>query len=478
MAVDVTPILEFLSRETGLCSASGCNGNVLDGVRRAMQRAGISSAEEFLQRVRADESAFDELLAEVTVGETYFFREPDQFGVLRDVILPEIASRMGSDHVVRLWSAGCASGEEAWSLAIACHQAGFGERCHVRATDVSREALQRAEQGSYRKWSFRGPSEDHARMWIREHGSGWQVRDELRRHVTFDYLNLALDCYPSLATGTLGCDVILCRNVLIYFDEDTTRAVARRLYDSLSPGGWLILASTDPPFRHFAPFDLVETGSGIVYRRPLLARPISVSPPAAPPPKPVSPPLSSIFDDKASDDAETSDSTLLNSDDVAIQQAQSALDDGDYARVRMLTETRGDSAVACALLVRALTCIDVTEAEAVCATAVKKHSTFGELHYLHAVLLLELERHALAEQAVRRALFLDRRLAVGHFSLGVILQRSGDATGARRAFRNACDLCEDLPADAALPLTDGEPAGRLLQMAKQHLAMLGNAASS
>ena len=476
MAVEFTPILEFLSRETGLCSASGCNANVLDGVRRAMERAGLSSAEEFLERVRSDESAFDELLAEVTVGETYFFREPEQFRVLREVIVPEIADRMGSDHVVRLWSAGCASGEEAWSLAIACHRAGFGDRCHIRATDVSREALQQAEQGTYRKWSFRGPAAEHAQAWISERGSGWQVHDELRRHVTFDYLNLALDCYPSLATGTLGCDVIFCRNVLIYFDAETTREVTRRLYDSLSPGGWLILASTDPPLKDFAPFDPVETGSGIVYRRPLEVRSFSASPPPVVT-EPTHPPLSSIFED-VTGEAVTSDSTLLTSEDVAIKEAQAALDDGDYSRVRTLTEKRGDNAVACALLVRALTCVDASEAEAVCATAVQQHSTVGELHYLHAVLLLELERHVEAEQAVRRTLFLDRRLAVGHFSLGVILQRSGDTQGARRAFRNACDLCAALPAETVLPLTDGEPAGRLLQMAKQHLAMLGNSASS
>ena len=118
------------------------------------------------------------------------------------------------------------------------------------------------------------------------------------------------------------------------------------------------------------------------------------------------------------------------------------------------------------------------DAEDACASAAARHSTNGELHYLHAVLLLELERYAEAEQAVRRTLFLDRKLAVAHFSLGIILQRSGDAQGARRAFRNAIDLCSSLTPDAVLPLSDGEPAGRLMQMAKQYLALLGDADSS
>lgn len=480
MDPDFSPILRFLSRETGLCSDSDRAASILDGVRRAMTRCRTPNVDEFLSLIQQDEAVFDDLLAEVTVGETYFFREPEQFHVLRETILPEIASRNDAGHVIRIWSAGCATGEEAWSLAIACRQAGYGDRCHIRATDVSREALHRAQQGRYRKWSFRGPAEHLAREWIDVQEHGWQVRDGLRQHVTFDYLNLALDCYPSLATGTIGCDVILCRNVLIYFDAETTRGVARRLFDSLSPGGWLIMAATDPPLSHLLPVDVVETTAGMLYRRPTEASVSYVAPPPSPveipvDDEPINAGLSVFdFDEPATDTSTTSDSTLLTSGDLAVQRAQAALEQGDYAQVRLLTEGLPDNSTACALLIRALTCLDVTEAETVCAAAVDRHSTVGELQYLHAVLLLELERYRDAEQAVRRALFLDRKLAVGHFSLGIILQRSGDERGARRAFRNVCDLCEALSPDTALPLSDGEPAGRLMQMAKQHLAMLGD----
>ena len=88
----------------------------------------------------------------------------------------------------------------------------------------------------------------------------------------FEYLNLALDLYPSIATGTRNLDLILCRNVLIYFGRETVKAVARRLFDSLAEGGWLLLAAGDPIIDDYAPFETIVTEKGVAYRRPLAPR--------------------------------------------------------------------------------------------------------------------------------------------------------------------------------------------------------------
>ena len=93
------------------------------------------------------------------------------------------------------------------------------------------------------------------------------MADKIRRRVVFEYLNLALDFYPSFAAGVWGMNLIMCRNVLIYFDRETIRGVARRLYDSLAPGGWLFTAASDPPLAQDAPFETVGTDAGVFYRR-------------------------------------------------------------------------------------------------------------------------------------------------------------------------------------------------------------------
>ena len=154
-----------------------------------------------------------------------------------------------------------------------------------------------------------------------------------------------------------------------------------------------------------------------------------------------------------------------------LAEAQQAFASGDYDRAVQLTRDRSDEA-ACVLQVRSMANTDAARSEAVCAEAAARLPLSVELHYLHAVLLGSLGRDAEAVQAARRVLYLDRSLAVGHFTLGSLLERTGDLTGARRAYRNAHDLCRARPMDEAVPLSDGESAGRLAEAAAAQRAVL------
>jgi chemotaxis protein methyltransferase CheR len=122
--------------------------------------------------------------------------------------------------------------------------------------------------------------------------------------------------------------------------------------------------------------------------------------------------------------------------------------------------------------VQALANLDQTAALKACDEALAQHPLSAELHYLHAVLLVEVNQHKAAAEAARRLVFLDRSLAIGHFLLGSILRHQGDVGGARRSFRNARDLCAHRPADEPVPLTEGEVAGRLVEAADLQLAGL------
>src|SRR5262249_5413501 len=143
-------------------------------------------------------------------------------------ILPEFRRRWRGIPVVRAWSAGCASGEEAYSLAMVFAEEGLADRAYLLATDVSGAALAKARRATYGSWALRGDGAAAALPHLERHGDRFVVKEPIRRLVTFERLNLALDLYPSLETGTLGLDLILCRNVLIYFDSVTIRAVADR----------------------------------------------------------------------------------------------------------------------------------------------------------------------------------------------------------------------------------------------------------
>jgi chemotaxis protein methyltransferase CheR len=466
----------LLAERTGLVFPPARRDSAEAGIRRAMNRAGLSDPARYRDRLQADPAALDDLISELTVGETYFFREPGHFDFLQREALPQLGTGRPAGHVLRVWSAGCASGEEAYSLAMLLEEAGLGERSRVLGTDISRAALARARRAVYSPWSLRGPGAQRAAAYLRPHGGGMILDARLQRRVAFEYLNLALDVYPSLATATWGMDVILCRNVLIYLDGDTVARIGRRLFEALAPGGWLLTASSDPPLNNAAPFEVVLTEAGVFYHRPVgtgvARRPPAVSEAAGSREmnlgrdEPAGTPYS-VLGTQYPEEARPPSAPQAD----PLATAREALARGDYPRAVELTCSLAYPA-ACALQVRALANLDAGRAVEVCAEAATRHPLAAELHYLHAVLLLDAGRDDEAVRAARRALYLDRSLAIVHFALGSMLWRRGDVEGARRAYRNARDLCTARPAGEPVPLAEGEPAGRLAEAAAAQLAVL------
>jgi chemotaxis protein methyltransferase CheR len=260
-------VARMVNEQTGLVfRKSSCNA-VEAGTRRAMERAGVGEVTRYLDLLRGRDVILNDLIDELTVRETYFFRQPDRFEFIRRHVLPEIRRRRGTDHVVRAWSAGCASGEEAYSLAIVFDQEGLAERSSILATDISGIALQVAAEAAYGVSSLRGMSEELVRRYFHRRGYREVLDERIRRRVTFRQSNLATTDRVEVSDQAHEMDLILCRNVLIYFDRVSVGRVARRLFDSLAEGGWLVAGASDPPLAADAPFETVLTDQGVLYRR-------------------------------------------------------------------------------------------------------------------------------------------------------------------------------------------------------------------
>jgi chemotaxis protein methyltransferase CheR len=456
------------------------------GMRQAMVRARMSDAAAYRDLIAANEEALNDLVSELTVGETYFFREPAQFQRIRSEWLPAIRGKRGPGHTPRIWSAGCASGEEAYSLAIVLDQEGMRAKAHILGTDISHKALAKARRGLYGEWSLRGEGR-MALPYLQPVGKEFRLAEHIRRRVTFEHQNLALDTYPSLHSGIWGMDLILCRNVLIYFDRETIRRVARQLYQTLAPGGWLMTASSDPFLWDDAPFEvLARAEEGLVYERPMVGSQESgirgqASVTSGQWPVASGQWAEELFESPANeglpDRTAPADSRPLATDHWPLakldifREAQKAYGRGDYATVVEMLENETNPEVV-VLRMRALSNLDVAGAEQACAEATTRYPLSTELHYVQAVLLLNLGRTEEAARALRRVLYLDRSLAVVHFTLGTLLRATGEREGARRAFRNAREQCVQHPAEDALPLGEGETAGRLAELAAFELSLL------
>jgi chemotaxis protein methyltransferase CheR len=470
-------IIHLLGERTGLSFPPQRHESTEQGIQRAMARTQARDLAQYRLLIDSDPAALDDLISELTIGETYFFREPAQFEFIRREVLPDLMRRWGVEHGIRAWCAGCASGEEAYSLAIVLAEAGLAGQSHLLASDISRNALMKAHRAEFGKWSLRGDGVASASPYLSQRGNLFTLHQSIRRLVTFEYLNLALDVYPSFASGVWGMDLILCRNVLIYFDREAVRKVARRLFETLAPGGWLLTASSDPPLGDDAPYATVVTDAGVFYRRAggeegLAARRS----------------LQSGARDElvVSHDAESSEriawrpnalrtedsASRLTRTDKPYAEALEAFARGEYRLAAELTHHLKTDVAAAVLHVRALSNLDPTGAEQACAEAVQRHPLSAELRYLHAVLLLECGHVEEAAQAARQVIYLDRSLALGHFMLGSIQRRRGYLAAARRSYRNARDLCAARPAEEIVPLSESEQAGRLAQAAAAQLALL------
>ncbi len=471
-----TPAYEAIGRlirdRTGLVFSPSRVIEAEAGIGRAMHKTHFAEVSSYLRRLEAGTADLDVLVAELTVAETYFFREPDQFEFIRTQILPALVQAYPSDQVARVWSAGCASGEEAYSLAILLDRAGFGDRANVLATDISRRALVKAREASYGAWSFRGLDPSVVRRYFRSAGDRRVLDPRIRERVRIEPLNLALDTYPSSANGTCRVDLIMCRNVLIYLDSAVVRDVARRLWKCLAPGGWLITGSSDPSMNEEGLYECVVTPAGVFYRRgpgpPV--RSVVLTELEAPPPLPERP--------REELPPAVEETAVEATADDPLTEAKSAFARGEYARAVELARGLRDPCAA-VLCVRALANAGALgDAERAASDAAVRYPLAPEIHLLHGVLLLDMDRYEDATRAVKRALYLDRTIAFGHFLLGLGLSRLGDGRGAGRAFRNAGDLCSRQPPDEALAFSDGQRAGRLLEAVTAQLERLIRGAAS
>src|SRR5690606_3367365 len=147
----------------------------LASARRAMRRRRLADPGAFAEQLSRDRELTQELVTELAVHESYFFREPGQFQAVRDLVLPRLRAERPAAQPLQLWSAGCARGEEAYSLAILLDQEGLLDRARIRASDLSRAALRDAAQACYSSWAFRGTSVNLDRRYFRKDGAEFRL---------------------------------------------------------------------------------------------------------------------------------------------------------------------------------------------------------------------------------------------------------------------------------------------------------------
>jgi chemotaxis protein methyltransferase CheR len=445
---------------------------LFDRVRRRMRARGLPSVADYLAFLRSQdgEGEWEALEAEITIGETFFFRFAEQFAALRDQLLPAILQANASTRRVRVWSAGCSSGAETYSVGILLHDL-LGPalpdwRITVIGTDLNARAVAAARAAVFGAWALRGMSPaDRDRYFLPEQAGRWSLRPHYRALARFQQHNLMslLDAPPPVQFTEF--DLILCRNVLIYFHPETAVAVAAALARCLAPDRWILFGHAEAALATAA--GLVETAlpGTMVYRRGDAAaergpaQPVRPQPCFPPPGQTAAPAWQPLLPPPA-----------------PMQTASAPL--APAAPGPAAAPASAASGVAAAEEVRALADRgDIDAALALCRRLSAADPMSARLHFYEGMLLHEAGADEAAVNALRRAVYLRKDHALAHYYLGLALLRIGQTGPARRAIAVAVSQAACEPQEATVEDGDGMTAGDLASMARHYLESIAVTAS-
>lgn len=436
------------------------------------------------------------LAAHLTIGETYFFRERATLDALTQTVLPAlIAARRGRGQTLRVWSAACCSGEEAYTLAILLHRllpdiADW--RIEITGTDLNADFLKKALAARYGAWSFRdAPDWLQPRYFERGADGRYTVIRAIRRMVRFELLNLIEGEGPYRLRGLQGLDLILCRNVLMYFTPQQMRRVADRVASALTPGGWLAVSPSEASHSLFPGLCSSSFPGAILFNKPsaVQAAGLAALPAGAAAAEraqvmrgsvgwaadlPVGAAVGGEVASTASgsvDVAGASAAGAAAASPAGARPSRSPANAATAAPLPLAADEPGapaggeDEAPALAERARALADAGRSaEALACCTRWLAVDKLDPAAHYLQAVVLLECgspDDLLLARRSLQRAVFLDPDFVMAQVALGRLASGRGEHAAAARHRAIARGLLARLPAEALLPGSNGLSAARL-----------------
>jgi len=517
----MTPVLDrtgidqfrtIIARRLGLQYEDGKLDYLAEVARRRMELVGSTRFESYLERLISSPKGSDEFRAlaeELTVNETFFFRNADNCRAFAETVLPERIRAKTREKRLRILSAGCASGEEPYSLAVLVREAlsDLGNwDVKIIGLDVNPAVLAKAAQARYSAWSLRATSEDAKRRYFRADGPDFVLAPAIQKMVTFEERNL-VDEDP-LFWQSLACDVVFCRNVLMYFTPDKARDVVRRIGGALLPGGFFFLGHAETLRGLTQEFHLCHTHDTFYYRRRDASEAVVAT---------------ATWVGLSREQAEDSLPAVVESTASWVDVIQRASEriatladgrSGSPSQDAPLTTPAGQAAATAAprawdlglvlealrqerfsdalelirslppdshedpdaLLLRAVLLTNngrLDESEEVCSRLLAVDELNAGAHYLMALCREHAGDSTGAIEHGQTAIYLDAGFAMPHLHLGIMAKRSGDAATAQRELGQALILLGREDASRLLLFGGGFSRDTLLQLCRTELRAAG-----
>ncbi|MFH1416171.1 MAG: CheR family methyltransferase [Elusimicrobiota bacterium] len=454
---------EFISKNSGLNFDESTKLSLKISLLARIRHKGFEDYSQYYKYIRFHPNGateFRDLLTLLTINETSFFRNPEQFRGLKKFIIPEIL-KDNQEKNIKIWSAGCATGEEPYSIAICLLEILHDTKSwniEILGTDIDKQALSGAKEGIYKQRSLRLTNKKYIEKYFKEDNGRFRLNDNIKDMVSFDYSNLSNTAmYPSPLTGRW--DIIFCRNVLIYFKKELVEQIIAKFYREIRDSGYFLVGYSEMLTAYKQDFKAVKYGDLFIYKKEV---------------KPEEP----LVPDK--------DITKEKPDYIyEIQQeamAERRSPDSSYNKaLELFIKEDFDGALK-----------EVKE-------AIENYPLNSDAHILTARIYFERGVYDEAEKAAKKAIYLDADLAPAHYLLGILYEKlgfrekavaelelaiklspyfpmaffhlgnllfSGNKHGALEAYRNAIIACSNLSSDDYLEFAGGFNCGLLTALCR------------
>lgn len=489
----VSSIIDLISSIIGVQIRPSDYESLERKISSRIKTLGFASAAAYYQHLtfyasNPEHSEWRELINFLTTTETHFFRDQGQFSLLRQRILPELIEKkanasIGGRPSLRLWSAGCSTGEEAHSLAILLTE--LIPNYHqwnilVLGTDINQKALQHARQGVYSNWSFRSVHAGLKNQYFQSYRHGWSIDSKIQDLVKFQSKNLVYDEYPQPDSEIHDFDLILCRNVFIYFSAQVIGRVLKKFFQALTPDGYLLTGHTELQGQNLQQFETISFPESVVYRRkqpsnlgdvgcePFKKRPVEVetlepickrsyspalSQPAPPQQKNFIAPVT--LEKQPTVEAALAEIKQLLQQKLYIAAIERAKETIAYVSKNALIHYLAAQAYA--------NLGDYTQAIWHCEQSVQIDILAASSYYLMVQIAEEKGEIDRAKALLKKVIYLMPTSVYAYAELGFLYEKEGSLERARRNWRSALNLLQKLAADELIyeNLTAGELQTRL-----------------
>ncbi|CDR33177.1 CheR family methyltransferase [Criblamydia sequanensis] len=464
----------FISKEIGLHFPKEKWGDLEEKIKSLTESFGFNDPKAwllwFLEKPLIKEE-LDVIAYQLTIGETYFFRDHRMFSALEEQILPEIIKKNSKSRTIRIWSAGCCTGEEPYSIAILLTRmpALRDWKVEIFGTDINEEFLKKAKKGNFKKWSFRAISEDiKAQYFIENEEGSFSLLPKIRDKVLFSFFNLA----DFSSRSFQNIDLIVCHNVLMYFTKPQISKTVNHFYESLNEEGWLSVSAIEMPYIYHDHLKIYNFKGASFFRKSeeivkeketekekvqngTASKIITRSIP------PIKPNLEEAVELLAVNDLyEECRQLFLKKQFASVIEKLSShlalekkkpLHKEHFQEIHLLIQAYANQGK----LEKALILIE----ELLQLEKLNPH-----LHYLHSEIQMAKGDSKKAIKSLTHTLFLDSNFIMAHYTLGILKKREGDEKGFLRHKKAAFELLEKLPEDQLVEGTEDLSVGQLKEL--------------